>query len=498
VVSHARRARPTLNPRRGANGAKTRLVWLAAIFFLASAYFYQDPEWNGNSRLDLTRAIVEDGTVKIDRFVNEPDWATEDRAFLNNHYYTDKAIGSSLLAVPVYYILAGASHVFRASLSSILIKHILTTAVVASAFTLCGLVMYLIAEKVAQDSLQALVSALATAFGTMLWPYSAVFYGHVPTAAFLILAFYLLYRIDDSGRDSASRLAFGAALAATLAFITEYPAGLIVAGMIPYALYKMRRLPWRRIVAAAAWGVLGAMPPLAAVLLYNNAAFGNAIATGYAFETENRFVAGMSQGFMGLHRPSVEAAFHITLDPQFGLFWQSPVLLLAAIGAISAFFVRRNRAEVIVTAYAAGAMLAMNAGYYLWWGGSAFGPRLLIPMLPFLVIPIALVPRSWLWLTIVLGIISAAQMLIPLLGEIQTARLTFRTEKGLFYVKGEPFQGFSLLYGYNLPELLRQYRTGSSPWNLGTSAGLSFWMSLPALLAVETALFLGLRRAEQR
>ena len=83
-------------------------VWVvAAILFLASAYFYQDPEWNGNSRLDLTRAIVERGTLQIDNYHDDPEWLTGDKALYNGHYYSDKAIGSSLLAVPLYFLLHG-------------------------------------------------------------------------------------------------------------------------------------------------------------------------------------------------------------------------------------------------------------------------------------------------------------------------------------------------------------------------------------------------------
>src|SRR5512146_1102428 len=64
---------------------------LSLILFLASAYFYQDPEWNGNSRLDLTRAVVEEGTVAIDAYQSLPQWDTNDKAFYNGHYYSDKA-----------------------------------------------------------------------------------------------------------------------------------------------------------------------------------------------------------------------------------------------------------------------------------------------------------------------------------------------------------------------------------------------------------------------
>ncbi len=83
------------------------------IFFLLAltyGYFYQDPSWNGNSRLGLTLAMVQEGRLVIDSFHQnkDADLETGDEAFYNGHYYTDKAIGSSLLAAvpyaPIYWI----------------------------------------------------------------------------------------------------------------------------------------------------------------------------------------------------------------------------------------------------------------------------------------------------------------------------------------------------------------------------------------------------------
>ena len=58
------------------------------------------------SRLALTQSIVERGTVDID-----PYWQlTIDRAFADGHWYSDKAPGVALLAVPVVAARPGGSH----------------------------------------------------------------------------------------------------------------------------------------------------------------------------------------------------------------------------------------------------------------------------------------------------------------------------------------------------------------------------------------------------
>src|SRR5512138_3742588 len=79
------------DPTWGSRMNKKALLIVGLMLFFAAAYFYQDPEWNGNSRLNLTRAIVERGTLRVDAYQNAPGWATEDSAYYNGHYYSDKA-----------------------------------------------------------------------------------------------------------------------------------------------------------------------------------------------------------------------------------------------------------------------------------------------------------------------------------------------------------------------------------------------------------------------
>ncbi len=78
---------------------RIRALLIAAVVLVSYAYFYEGGGWNQNSRLDLVRAIVEQGTLRIDPFHEN----TNDKAFANGHYYSDKAPGLALLAVPVAF-----------------------------------------------------------------------------------------------------------------------------------------------------------------------------------------------------------------------------------------------------------------------------------------------------------------------------------------------------------------------------------------------------------
>ncbi len=456
---------------------------LVAILSIATLYFYQDPQSNGNSRLALTRAIVEHGNFQIETYQDQPDWRTLDKAFYGGHYYTTKGIGSSLLAVPAYFLLYKLATLLGFALGNTFIKHFLTLLVVGVAFVVNGWVLYLIAHSITRNIWKAMLAALAVSLGTMLWPYSAVYYAHVPAALFAGVAFYLLLRMRLAPETVSMKKLGLAGAAMGLAFITDYTTALIIAGLIVYALYVMRGKSRTAILVAAMAGALGALLPLTLMFVYNKLVYGNPIAFGYSYTADPLFHQGRTAGFMGISLPDLAAFYHITIDPQFGLFWQSPVLLLAIVGYVVAFKSGIFRFEAILSICVFVSMALLNSGTFMWWGGSAFGPRYLIVALPFFIIPLALIPDRITWLLGGLTALSAGQMLIPLLGKIQIG-LDYNATTDRFSVN-QPFNGFSILYQYGIPIILKLHRKETLPWTLGSSIGLAYRYSAAALVLVE-------------
>ncbi len=72
--------------------------WLFVILLASYAFFWQSRDWNTATRLMLTYAIVDRGTIVIDGLEDQ----THDRASFEGHYYTDKLPGFSFLAIPAY------------------------------------------------------------------------------------------------------------------------------------------------------------------------------------------------------------------------------------------------------------------------------------------------------------------------------------------------------------------------------------------------------------
>src|SRR5207249_2855642 len=78
---------------------------VALALFVSYAYFYQAGGWNQNSRFALVRAILERHTVRIDDYSAH----TGDRALWHGHYYSDKAPGTSFVALMPAAVARGLS-----------------------------------------------------------------------------------------------------------------------------------------------------------------------------------------------------------------------------------------------------------------------------------------------------------------------------------------------------------------------------------------------------
>jgi hypothetical protein len=359
-------------------------LWLAvaALVLGAYAYFYQAGGWNQNSRFDLTRAIVEERTSRIDSF----DRNTGDESARDGHHYSDKAPGLSWMAIPAYALLRGGGADTAAWGMTVLAVGV--PSAIATAL-LAGFLVGLGARRA-----YAIAAALAWAFATLAWPYGTLFYGHQTVAALLVIGFCLV------GREK--YVLAGAVLG--LAVVVEYPAAL-ACGVI--GIHLLARKRWRD----AALLVAGAVPPAIALMLYHLIVFGSATTTPYAFSTQHN----RSQGFfMGIGVPAPDALWGITFSSYRGLFISEPWLLCAIPGALRHW--KAGRRDLVIVCSAIVLLFVwLNASLVDWQGGWAMGPRYLVPAIPFLVILAAGLydaPREYLYAACALIGYSLAMMLV--------------------------------------------------------------------------------------
>ncbi|MBX7078478.1 MAG: hypothetical protein K1X88_04755 [Nannocystaceae bacterium] len=413
-----------------------QVAWKLALVLLGTyAYFVPAPAWNQNSRFALTRALVERGSTQID-----PDHETTgDKSYRDGHWYCDKAPGTSFAAVVPYAVVATLRRLAGGAPPAVTVVpqdprdlaagrspsvserqpgdrlvynrshriglYFAGLGSVGLVSVLGALAAWLVALRLARGHVAiATACALAWALGTPALPYATALYGHQLCAALVMLGFAGIV-LSPRGRASPG-LAAGIGTALGFAVATEYTVAPIAAGL---ALWWWQRQDLRRALALG----LGALPWAIALAIYHGVAFGHPLSTGYDWVWLPEFAAGMQVRYgIGAPRPSVLLA--ITFGSYRGLFYLSPILLLAVWGLLVRDGPRaRLGTDAAFAAAACGVyMLLLNAGYYMWDGGAAIGPRHVVPALGLLAIGLVpareRVPTAF----AVLAIVSVAQMLL--------------------------------------------------------------------------------------
>jgi hypothetical protein len=436
------------SPARRRNG----ILAIVALAF-ACAALIQPLGWAQTSHYALVRALGH-GTPKIDRY----QWETRDKSYYRGHFYAVKGPGLAFVSLPLYKLLdtAGGEDASRwaarraraeaagrwsqggripETLYGNQLERALRVRQTIEAETGMVWVLGLLGSVLPLALLLLLVracaeriepgygtaAAISAGVGTLLFPFATMFFSHVLSALLGFAAFALLWR----EREGPQRLLLvgAAGVLAGLAVTTEYP--LAIVGAI-VGLYAIARERWFRRGLVYSAGVLAGVTPLIA---YNLWAFGTLAHNSYSDAVKvqgesGHAVLGLNDGgLFGIGLPSPRVAAELLLAPR-GLLVLSPVLVAGAVGTVL-LYRRGRRAEALTIGGIALSFLVYNAGYYLPFGGGSPGPRFLIPVLPFLGVPLAIAYRRFPAATLALALCSAATILAatvtqPLLGNDAT------------------------------------------------------------------------------
>ena len=386
-----------------------RVLELLALALVALTPATQLPQagWNAGAHYALVESLA-DGTPRIDRHLNQ----SGDVAYVDGHYFAAKSPGLAFYALP-WFLTVDALDLVPAKYETSegppgaqalpeRAVWLVNLAVIAAFFVLL-LLMRAAAEAVVAGA--GTPVAMMLGLGTMLLPFAGAFFSHVLSATLAFAAFVLLQR---ERRDRDVRILVAAGVLAGLAVVVELPLVVVAAGLGAYALVDAPRM--RRLAGFGA-GLVAGVLPLAA---YDQWAFGSAFKTGYAdavlvVGTSGHDVIGANdQGFFGLTRPHLDAAFDL-LFAERGLFLLTPVTAVA-VAALPLLARAGRRREAVLVGGLAIALLLYNASYYLPFGGGTPGPRFLIPLLPFLALPLAVAYARWRIVTLATAAVSAFWM----------------------------------------------------------------------------------------
>ncbi len=341
-----------------------------------------------SSRLALTDSILLRGKVDID-----PYWRlTTDRAFAQGHWYSDKAPGVSLLAVPVVEVtrIVDAADP-PSSTQPIWLRTWPLWAVRLWAGGLAFLALTFLVGRVAEGLVAGTgaVSAVTFGIGTMAGSLGPTVFGHLPDALALFAAFLLGTR----ARRPRDWLWVG--LLAGIGVLFEYPAGLAAAVLVVYAALRGGR-------RAALATIAGGIPPAIVLGAYDQLAFGAPWRLSYRY-TDNIFTPQQRQGLFGVGTPNAHGLWALFLDGH-GLLLVSPVLVPAAAGLV--LLGRTRRLEAWVAAAIAFVFAFYTAGYFLPNGGLSPGPRFATAAIPFVLLGLPFALARWRWPTLALAGVS--------------------------------------------------------------------------------------------
>ncbi len=386
---------------------------LAAILLVGLSYatLIQSFSWNQTSHYDLIRSLNQDGTT-IDAFQEN----TGDKAFYKGHWYSARAPGLALFALPFYDTLNlvnadswARSHVAPPQRNDDEMIYLIGL----WANVLPGFLLLLLVWRVAErfEPGYGPLAAVTLGLGTMVLPLSTLLFSHVFTAFLGFAAFALMLRERD-GPPSPMLLGL-AGLAMGYAVTSEYPLFFVAAVLGLYLLSRRDAFTplmiARRAGAYIAGGVVGIVP----LLLYNHYAFRSWTHLAYSD------VPRQHKGFFGISAPSLKVLATLLFDSR-GLLTLSPVLLMGAVGTVL-LYRRGRRAEAWTIGGICLCYVGYNSGYYLPFGGGFMGPRFLTTMLPFLAMPLGLAFKRFPAPTIALAAVSITTTVIatithPLIG----------------------------------------------------------------------------------
>ena len=391
------------------------------------------------------------GRADIDRW----HWETNDKAWVDGHFYSVKSPGMAALSTPFYMLFkdVGGEKLARAAVTNeertahpkwlpqkvvplenyafnvdrglLVQKRVEEETPIIWVLTLIAAVipgiLMLLAVRWAADRFEpgyGTAAAITLGLATIVMTFAAEFFSHVISAALAFAAFLVLMR--ERERTASLRAVGIAGLLAGLAVTFEFQTGLVGVVLAIYAV--VRRSNWlRRGIAYSAGAVAGALPMLA----FNTWAFGNPLKLAYGDAVAYPGMSGHdvlglnSHGFFGITAPRLDSAIDLLLAGR-GLLVLTPIFVMAIVGVV---MIRRGprRAEANVILAIAAVYFIYNSGYWLPFGGGTPGPRFLIPAMPFLALGLAPAYRRFPALTLGFAIPSAMFMLVgtltyPLLG----------------------------------------------------------------------------------
>ncbi len=394
-------------------GEKSSFILL--IFFLALYILTANgrvASGDGEVMYQVTRSLVDKFTIEVPALAAAP-FEVADHPYTQEKvighgaigrggkYYSLTGIGESLLAVP-FYLMGRAVHSVLPSLNVHYLTRFAVSLLNPSLTALICVLVFVFARGLGFSGTLSLGLAFIYGLGTMAWPYAKTTFSEPGATLFILAAVYAAFRFRQTDQEKEQRnwlLLVNGMLG--LAVLTRMTSLIVVPAIYLYLVAAWREKE-RNGYALLKKLLLPAILLVGAIVLflaYNWLRFGSIFDTGYR---GSKWETPLLVGLYGL-----------LLSPGKGLFLYTPLSLLAIV-AFPRFY-ESHKLEALLFLLVVIIYLFFHAPFTFWEGGLCWGPRFLLPALPFLVLPLAsLWTRQERWVEPAVALLLAVGILIQL------------------------------------------------------------------------------------
>lgn len=379
--------------------ARFPAVWL--FLFLFSVYFlFQSGELfssDGEIMYQTTEQLALHNSIDLKYDSGLPSILPG----VDGKFYSKYGLGQPLLSVIAYDAGRVFHKLFFPDANGRDLSHFLVSMLNAVLTPLTAIVLYFFARRLFNSTRLAIVLALLYGICTSAWPYAKFYFSEPLYTLCVLSSFYALYRVSSGGAwdpaaqsvtdDAPStgwRRAAWLSLSGLLAgylILTKVSGAVLLPVIVAYGVYVslwshgqgeayrrplLQKAVLRRLALDALYFVIPLVIVGIVLLWHNYARFGNPFDNGYSDET---YSTPFLVGFYGLLFSSGKS-----------IFLYSPVILLAPF-AFRRFF-RHRPVEAVLFAVVIGATILYYSPWWAWYGGWGWGPRFMVPILPFMVL----------------------------------------------------------------------------------------------------------------
>ncbi|MBW1998359.1 MAG: hypothetical protein JRJ29_10410 [Deltaproteobacteria bacterium] len=381
-------------------------LFFASFYYLTNAGGYKAGDESVMSA--LARQMAYKGKIGFDKTQYPPGEDPCTRG-IDGLYHPKWGLGQSLVEVPFYFLHRIVWQVvpYDQRLPRVSIIHrlseMLTVFICPSVISALGCTLvFLFGLRLGFSRRVSIVLSLIYGIGTMVWPYSKSLMSEATLNVAMLGGVYATVSYVSDRKKwwlTVSALCMGFAL------ITKVVSTIV---LFPLLVYLFLGVTQRRIGDIVVYFILPYLLFVGLQLWYNMIRYGDLLTFGY----------DRHWGSLGFCTPLYVGLWGLFLSPGKSFFLYTPISLLGLVSS-RAFF-KNRKAEALLFLGTTAVFTIPHSLWVLWAGDWAWGPRFLLPITPYLVLPIGYYLEKWPSISRLkktcVGVLIAGSVFVQILG----------------------------------------------------------------------------------